>query len=101
MKIVWTLEAENSFTNIIDYLLERWTVKEANTFIDLVVDIIEKIKRYPEMFKLSQYDNTSREAIITKHTTLFYRVLDRTIEIECFWGNFQNPSKIKGILDRN
>ncbi len=99
MKIIWTQKAEQSFHNIIDYLLYKWTAKEANTFIDLVVNTIEQIKANPKLFKVSQYDAISREALITIHTTMFYRQLSNTtIEIEFFWNNFQNPEKLDSIL---
>ncbi|MER3373984.1 MAG: type II toxin-antitoxin system RelE/ParE family toxin [Allomuricauda sp.] len=99
MKVVWTFEAKKSFNGILDYLMEMWTKKEALAFIDLVEGTIEKIKKNPEMFKVSQYDSVSREAYITKHTTMFYRILDELIEIEYFWGNFQDPDKIKRLLN--
>lgn len=98
MKVVWSLEAESSFNAIIDFLLARWTVKEASTFIDVVENTIEKIVEHPIMFKISQYNRQSREALITKHTTMFYRIFDETIEIEYFWGNFQNPATMKEFL---
>lgn len=95
MKVVWTLEAEKSFLAIIDYLLNRWTATEAGVFIDLVEATIDKITDHPEMFKPSQYDPESREAFLTKHTTMFYRIIENTIEIEFFWGNFQNPKRLE------
>lgn len=98
MKVVWTREAEKTFNNVINYLLEKWTIKEAVSFVDIVDDTIEQIVIHPEMFKTSNYDIKSQEAFITKHTTMFYRILDNVIEIEYFWGNFQNPKKIKDIL---
>ncbi len=100
MKVVWTYEAEESFNRIIDYLLARWTSKEANAFIDLVAEIIEHIKSFPEMYKISEYDNQSREALITKHTTMFYRISEGKIEIEYFWGNLQDPQRLKNILEK-
>lgn len=98
MKVVWTFEAEKSFNAILDYLMEVCTQKEALTFIDLVEETIENIRNYPETFKVSQYNEASREALITKHTTMFYRILDGLIEVEYFWGNFQNPDKIEKLL---
>ena len=100
MSVVWTKEARNSFNDIVDYLIESWTTKEAGLFIDMIEDTIDKIITHPELFKVSQYDKQSREAFITKHTTMFYRVKDDLIEIEYFWGNFQNPKKIKTLFKK-
>lgn len=98
MRVVWTYEAKTSFDGILDYLMIVWSQKEAIAFIDLVEATIEKIKNYPELFKISPYNNASREALLTKHTTMFYRVLEGLIEIEYFWGNFQDSNKIDKLL---
>lgn len=99
MKVVWTYEAKKSFDGILDYLMNIWSRKEALAFIDLVEGTIEKIQHNPELFKISLYNETSREAFITKHTTMFYRILEGLIEIEYFWGNFQDPDKIDKLLN--
>lgn len=92
MQIVWTKQAEDSFNTTIDYLLEIWTAREANNFIDLVEAIIFKIEINPKLFKVSIFDKESREAVVTKHTSMFYRLLnENTIEIEFFWNNYRNP----------
>lgn len=98
MKVVWTRKAETSFNSIVDYLLDIWTTEIATNFVDLVDHTITLITKNPKMFKVSNYDSESREAFITKHTTMFYRVLNGKIEIEYFWGNFDNPEKIKELL---
>ncbi len=98
MTVIWTNKANTSFNGIVDYLLELWTVEVATNFIDIVEDTIGLIVEHPEMFKVSEYDKQSREAFITIHTTMFYRVIEDQIEIEYFWGNFDNPDKIKDVL---
>ena len=99
MKVIWTFEAERSFNAILEYLLLFWTQKEVLGFIENVDHTIYSISKQPKMFKISSYDTQSREGFITKHTTMFYRILDDAIEIEYFWGNFQNPDKIKKLLN--
>lgn len=98
MNVKWTRKADQSFNRIVDYLLDVWTVEIATNFVDIVDHTIKLIVKNPEMFKVSQYDNISREAFITKHTTMFYRILDDSIEIEYFWGNFDDPEKISELL---
>ena len=99
MQIVWTKQAEDSFNQTIDYLLEVWTVKEATNFIKLVEVVIIKIGMNPKLFKVSIFDKESREAIITKHTSMFYRLLNNnTIEIEYFWNNYRNPNDLKASV---
>ncbi|GGG37600.1 type II toxin-antitoxin system RelE/ParE family toxin [Bizionia arctica] len=102
MQTVWTKQAEDSFNTTIDYLLKVWTVKEAENFIELVENIILKIEVNPKLFKVSIFDKESREAIITKHTSMFYRLLNNnTIEIEYFWNNYRNPKNLKSSVKNN
>lgn len=99
MHIVWTKQAEDSFNEILDYLLEVWTVKEANNFIGLVEHIIFQISENPLLFKKSIFDIKSREALITKQTSLFYRQKNKnTIEIEYFWNNYRNPNNLESVV---
>ncbi|WP_051907726.1 type II toxin-antitoxin system RelE/ParE family toxin [Flavimarina sp. Hel_I_48] len=98
MKVTWTRKADTSFNAIVDYLLDIWPIEIATNFVDEVDHTVELIVKNPEMFKVSQYDNISREAFITKHTTMFYRILNDSIEIEYFWGNFDDPEKINKLL---
>ncbi|WP_290700983.1 type II toxin-antitoxin system RelE/ParE family toxin [Lacinutrix sp.] len=101
MEILWTKQAEDSFNKTIDYLLEKWTLKEANNFIDIVDHTIFQISNNPELFKISIFDVESREAVITNQTSLFYRIVNaQTIEIEYFWNNYRNPNHLeKSVKD--
>lgn len=98
MNVIWTRKADRSFNGIVAYLLDIWNIEIATRFVDKVDHTIKLIIKNPEMFKVSEYDAASREALITKHTTMFYRILENTIEIEYFWGNFDDPSKINELL---
>lgn len=98
MNVIWTRKADTSFNGIVDYLLDIWNVEIASSFVDNVNHTINLIIKNPEMFKVSEYDAISREALITKHTTMFYRIMENSIEIEYFWGNFDDPKKIDELL---
>lgn len=98
MNVVWTVKAEQSFYDILSFLRNYWTEKETLKFIELVDKTIDHIVQNPEMFQISSYDSRFREAVITRHTTLFYRVWRNTIEVSYLWGNFQNPDRLKHIL---
>lgn len=99
MQIVWTKQAEDSFNAVLDYLLEVWTIKAANNFIDLVEHSITQITANPKLFKVSVFDSESREALITKQTSMFYRIINKnTIEIEYFWNNYRNPNNLESFV---
>ncbi len=98
MKVIWTRKADASFNGVVNYLLDVWSVEIATKFVDVVDQTIELIVHNPELFKVTQYVTISREAFTAKHTAMFYRILDSSIEIEYFWGNFDGPKRINELL---
>lgn len=96
MNVVWTPTAYNSLQEILDYLQEHWNKQIAHDFLDLVDQNIRLIASNPEMFPISKYNAQSRAAVLTKHVTLFYRVIGNILEIELFWNNLRNPNNISG-----
>ena len=96
MNVVWTPTAYNSLQEILDYLQEHWNKQIAHDFLDLVDQNFRLITSNPEMFPISKYDSQSRAAVLTKHITLFYRIIQNTLEIELLWNNLRNPRNLKG-----
>lgn len=77
------------FDNI-DYLLQNWSVKEAQKFIDEVSEIEQILTK-----GIIEFQNTDRPGIkrcvVNKHYSLFYRVIDnKNIEFLRIWNNIQN-----------
>ena len=93
LKVRWTLEAEETFEDIISYLLENWTEQEIRKFVRKTQKVIKQIEKNPYQFKASA-SNQVRKSIITKHNSLFYYVntLNGVIELYAFWDNRKDPS---------
>lgn len=92
--IVWSEPAKEEYWQNIDYLLENWTEKQAENFIDAVYRILNLIGNNPKTFALTEYKNI-RSALIVKQITLYYRITNNnTIELVHFWNNYQNPDKL-------
>ena len=89
-QIVWNKLARLDFYEIIDYLLQNWSEKEAQNFINKVHEIEALLAKGNVEFQ-----NTDRlgikRCVINKQVSLFYRVIDgRNIELLRFWNNNQN-----------
>jgi hypothetical protein len=86
----WNKLARLYYYQNISYLLQNWSEKEAQNFIDKVFEIETMLAKGNIDFQ-----NTDREGIkrcvINKQISLFYRVIDeKTIEFLLFWNNNQN-----------
>lgn len=95
LSVFWSDEAKLDYWNNIDYLLHKWTVKEAQQFIQKVSKTIELIQPETIVFTPTHYKKVNK-VIVTKQISLFYRInSDNQIELLRFWNNYQNPEKLK------
>jgi len=92
MRIVWTKEAQITYTKILDYLSWKWGDMVVEDFLNLTEKILSNISKNPYMYKSSKSLDI-RIGIITKHNSLVYRIKQNCIELITFWDNRQNPSK--------
>ena len=62
-------------------------------FVTRTEKVIQFISEHPEMFKQGSFQNTSREAVITKHNLLIYRVYSNKIVLLTIFDTRQHPRK--------
>ena len=91
-KIIWTPQAETTLNAIVEYLVREWTEKEAIKFIQKVNSVVVHISRHPLSFRIAGKEDV-REALITKHNLLLYRISGQNIYLLYFWDTRKNPSK--------
>ena len=85
--------ASNDFKSNLNYLLEAWSVEEAIDFNDQVVNVIDLICDFPQLYPKTNYRELGK-AVINKRITLFYKVNNEEITLMRFWNNYQDPEKI-------
>ena len=97
MKIVWTKTAELSFQAEIEFILKKWSGKEAISFINLVNEVLEQLKKFPFLGK--HFENNVMHLVISKQSTVIYRILDeKALELLLFWNNKQNPKDLENTI---
>lgn len=91
-EIIWTPQAEKTHDAVIDYLNEEWSEKEVMKFIEKSDDVIKHISRYPMAYRSAGKDDV-REAVVTKHNLLLYRISGQKIYIVYFWDTRKHPAR--------
>jgi plasmid stabilization system protein ParE len=89
-KIIWSLEAESDYSANIDYLLEKWSVRDAREFVENAESVIKIISNFPEAFSVSDYKKI-RKALICNQINLLYQVHKSEIILLRFLDNRQKP----------
>ena len=91
--IIWQPEAKSDYTRTIDYLLENWSRKQAQDFVERVGSILELLRRTPFMAAESDYKHV-RKLVIRKQISLYYLVENDKIFVLRFWDNRQDPDAL-------
>lgn len=93
-KIIWSPKAQKDYAGIIDFLLQRWTLKEVQQFIDQVENTISILQQGTVEFRKTKYRKL-HVAVISEQISVYYRIHStKRIEIVRIWDNRQKPSKL-------
>jgi len=94
MKVFWTKRARRSFDNIVVFLLDEWGELSARKFLRLTVRFIELLKQHPKLGKEEKAIEGLRSFVLTRHTTIFYRIkAGKVIVLLKFFDTRQDPKK--------
>lgn len=91
LEIVYTPEARVTLNSIYNFITAEFGNAASNRFAIRTEKTIDLTAGNPLMFKASSIDESVRVAVITKQTSLFYRVTDTAIHLLYFWDNRQDP----------
>lgn len=97
MKVFLSELAESKLLKLSQYLLEEWNLKTRDKFLSKLNDKIKQISIQPQSCpKSSQFKNLYK-CVVTKQTTIYYRIAieKKEIEIITIFDTRQNLDKLK------
>ncbi len=99
MKINFTSTANTSFDDEVQFILEKWNLKEVEKFINLVDDFTKRLSENPFLGKKSKKKNI-RVFVLSKQTTVVYKVFEdlNKIDLIFFWNNKKSPRELEIYL---
>ena len=97
MKIIWTDESLKNIEAIVNYLNKKWGEKVTNEFLVKLRERSILISKLPAAFTLINKEEQIRSSVLTKQTTIFFRVdyEAREIKILSVFDTRQDPDKLK------
>ena len=93
-KLIWSDEALTNLKSIIDYLESRWTQREIKKFVKLLDQQLKLIQDNPLLFAESDKSNKLRKSVLSRQTTIYYRIVYFEVHIVTLFDNRQNPEKL-------
>ena len=94
-KVIWSAEAVRNIEDIIQYLQTNWTDKEIRKFFVKLDKRIALISSRPLIFPSTQTKAQAHRSVLSKQTTIYYKVLKDQILILALFDNRQDPDKLK------
>jgi plasmid stabilization system protein ParE len=92
-KISWTDIALEDYYAIINYLLDKWSLKVAFDFQDIVNKKLNDLSRHPFVGIKSDKIPSVRSILFTKHNRLYYRITENNIELLTIIDTRRDPEK--------
>jgi plasmid stabilization system protein ParE len=93
LTIKWTKRASDTFHKTVDYIGEEWGERSAGRFVKKVNRFLQLLNQNPRMGKTEVVDKEIRGFVISRHTSVFYRITNHHIVLLKFFDNRQNPKK--------
>ena len=98
--IFLTKKAADLLENLFQYLENEWSVKARDEFITKFENAVFQIQMFPEIAPISKEVPTLHKYILTKQTSVFYRVEKKSITIITIFDNRMNPDVLKNLTKK-
>ena len=96
-EILWSPLAEKDLGNILEYLTENWDQKVIIRFFNKIDLAVSQISKVPNQYPIINKKLKVRKCVVTKQNTLFYREIEKRIEVLRLYDTRQDPKKLRFI----
>ena len=94
-KVIVTKRASIRLEELFNYLETEWSEKVKIDFIKKFENAIFQIQKYPGIAPKSNIIHNLHKYILTKQTSIIYRVNEKAITILTIFDNRMDPDKLK------
>lgn len=96
--VKWSPASKDEFADLLNYVEVHFGLDAALKLLDKTERVIDNISEQPELFPASEKSPAIRKAVITKQTSLFYRIRPTGIQLLHFWDNRKNPDTLEFLI---
>lgn len=93
-EIVFSNRARLKLEHLLHYLETEWSTKVKHAFIAKLDASLFQIAKMPESCPMSHKKKGVYKCLVSKQTSLYYRINKKEIEVITFFDNRQKPSKL-------
>ncbi len=89
----YSLRARQEQLDMIEYILERFGQAKAKSVFERIERILAEIAEMPAMYRSSSRKEGLRKCVLSKQTSIYYRILETHIEVVSFRPNRKDPKE--------
>ena len=94
-KVTISERAEKNLDELVSYLESNWSIRVRDKFLITLKKKVKQIAERPFIYQVSYKRKTIRRCVVTKQTTLYYKVKGKEIEIITLQDSRQDPGKLR------
>jgi len=94
-EIIWSVDAEYKFGEILNYLDEKFGTKSATDFALRTNMFLDKLSIFPELGSIEVEELNIRGFVLHPNTKLFYTIENNAIILITFFLTKQNPENTR------
>jgi len=98
MKIRVSELAAFKIKRLLQYLEKEWSRKARNSFHKQLNSSIDVLRHSPFAFPKSEFHPEIRKLVVSKQSTVFYKVSDDIVFIITIFDNRQDPDKMEADI---
>lgn len=91
LAVFYTPRSKETLLSVFNFIESKFGSNSARAFLRKTDKTIRIVSTQPYMFKASPIGEHIRVAYISKQTSLFYQVTEKSINLLFFWDNRQEP----------
>lgn len=84
LPINWTTTARADYASLLKQIEDTYGLE---TVLEKSEEVIDTIEQFPDGFQKFEHDLNLRRAVISKQTSIIYRIRQTDIQILYFWDN--------------
>jgi plasmid stabilization system protein ParE len=92
--VIISERAENNLDNIVKYLLADWSEQVKDSFLARLKKTVNLLSIDPYIFQEFSKRKRIRKCLITKHNTMYYRIVGKTVQIITIHDTRMNPQRL-------
>jgi plasmid stabilization system protein ParE len=95
LPVIWSPASREEYAEILQYVDNEFGTDAALKVMDKIEATVEHIAAFPRAYPFSDIRPDIRKAVISRQTSLLYRITETQIQLLHFWDNRQDPRRLE------